>query len=67
MSSLPVAYPVSTLFDMKNKYFVRNQMDNLEYDFLQNIPFLGSLGGLHHGRMIRITGEALYRDWYALE
>lgn len=35
--------------------------------FFQNIPFLGSLGGLHHGRMIRITGEALYRDWYAIK
>lgn len=32
-----------------------------------NIPFLGSLGGLNHGRMIRIAGEALYRDWFRID
>lgn len=34
---------------------------------MQPIPFLGSLsGGLHHGRMIRISGEILHQDWYGI-
>lgn len=33
----------------------------------QNLPYLGAIsGGLHHGLMIRITGEMLHHDRFEL-